>query len=89
MIFVEILGAAMMVCSILLKPCRALTIPMAQTTFDTKPSWGVLYDDLGLGGLLFAPLSPMGGFGRFLLVILALSIVANKCGHPSSLLYRY
>ncbi|KAK4704395.1 hypothetical protein P7C70_g1811, partial [Phenoliferia sp. Uapishka_3] len=60
LIFVEILGAAMM------------------TTFGAKPSWGALYDENGLGGLLFAPLSPMEGFGRFLLVILALSIVANN-----------
>ncbi|KAJ5233040.1 Purine-cytosine permease fcyB [Penicillium chermesinum] len=33
----------------------------------------------GNGGLLGAALSPLGGFGKFCLVILALSIVANNC----------
>ncbi|KAM0751475.1 hypothetical protein T439DRAFT_211182 [Meredithblackwellia eburnea MCA 4105] len=60
LIFVEVLGAAMM------------------TTFTAKTTWGDLYTEYGLGGLLYAPLSPMGGFGRFLLVLLALSIVANN-----------
>lgn len=48
------------------------------TTFESKTTWGVDYDEFGLGGLLGAPLSAMGGFGKFLLVILALSIVANN-----------
>lgn len=48
------------------------------TTFESKTTWGEAYDRHGLGGLLGAPLSAMGGFGKFLLVILALSIVANN-----------
>jgi len=48
------------------------------TTFNSKTTWGDDYNNGGLGGLLAAPLSPLGGFGRFLLVLLALSIVANN-----------
>lgn len=49
------------------------------TTFENKPSWEEQYHEYELGGLLGAPLiGPMGGFGRFLLVILGLSIVANN-----------
>ncbi|OQD74059.1 hypothetical protein PENDEC_c012G06732 [Penicillium decumbens] len=33
----------------------------------------------GNGGLLAAVLEPLGGFGKFCLVILALSIIANNC----------
>ncbi|GAA6000547.1 uncharacterized protein JCM10292_000478 [Rhodotorula paludigena] len=63
MILIECLGALMM------------------STFKNKPTWGESYESQGesLGALLAAPLvGPMGGFGRFLLVILALSIVANN-----------
>ncbi|GAA6029111.1 hypothetical protein JCM8097_001605 [Rhodosporidiobolus ruineniae] len=52
---------------------------LLMSTFDEKPSWQQMYNDGGLGGLISAPLvGPMGGFGRFLVVILALSIVANN-----------
>lgn len=38
------------------------------------------YDNSGTGGLLAAVLfPPLGGFGKFCLVILALSIIANNC----------
>ncbi|EKG13192.1 Permease cytosine/purines uracil thiamine allantoin [Macrophomina phaseolina MS6] len=38
------------------------------------------YDSAGTGGLLAAVLfPPLGGFGKFCLVILALSIIANNC----------
>jgi NCS1 nucleoside transporter family len=38
------------------------------------------YNDAGIGGLLAAALFPwVGGFGKFCVVILALSIVANNC----------
>jgi NCS1 nucleoside transporter family len=38
------------------------------------------YDEAGVGGLLGAVLFPrIGGFGKFCVVILALSIVANNC----------
>lgn len=47
-------------------------------TFTLKTTWADAYDTNGVGGLLGAPLSPMKGFGSFLLVLLALSIVANN-----------
>ncbi|KAK4052476.1 Purine-cytosine permease fcy21 [Microbotryomycetes sp. JL201] len=48
-------------------------------TFEKKPSWEQAYNVDHFGGLLGAPLTgPMGGFGKFLLVILAMSIVANN-----------
>lgn len=37
------------------------------------------YSASGNGGLLDATLSPLGGFGKFCLVVLALSIIANNC----------
>ena len=43
-----------------------------------KTTWADAYAADGLGGLLGAPLTPLGGFGKFLLVLLALSIVANN-----------
>ncbi|KWU45996.1 hypothetical protein RHOSPDRAFT_32476 [Rhodotorula sp. JG-1b] len=51
---------------------------LMMSTFEAKPSWGERYDTGGLGGLLAAGLSPLGGFGKFLLVVLALSIVTNN-----------
>ncbi|GAA5922195.1 hypothetical protein JCM3775_003526 [Rhodotorula graminis] len=65
LVFVESLGALMM------------------STLDVKETWAAVAKNAdgstNLGGLLGAPLiGPMGGFGRFLLVILALSIVANN-----------
>ncbi|SGY60748.1 BQ5605_C007g04480 [Microbotryum silenes-dioicae] len=48
-------------------------------TFKQKSTWEDAYNSHHLGGLLGAPLvGPMGGFGRFLLVILGLSIIANN-----------
>jgi NCS1 nucleoside transporter family len=37
------------------------------------------YTTSGNGGLLAAVLDPLGGFGKFCLIILALSIIANNC----------
>lgn len=37
------------------------------------------YHTSGNGGLIGAVLDPLGGFGKFCLVILALSIIANNC----------
>ncbi|KAJ5614187.1 hypothetical protein N7528_007841 [Penicillium herquei] len=37
------------------------------------------YNTSGNGGLIGAVLEPLGGFGKFCLVILALSIIANNC----------
>ncbi len=50
---------------------------LMMSTFVDKPTWGARYDEGRLGGLLRAGLSPLGGFGQFLLVVLALSIVTN------------
>lgn len=48
------------------------------TTLTAKPTWAAMYDENGVGGLIAAGLSPLGGFGRFLTVLMALSIVANN-----------
>jgi len=51
----------------------------AMATFSNKSTWEGHYDMEGIGGLLAGPLvGTMHGFGRFLMVILALSIVANN-----------
>lgn len=42
------------------------------------PSWQAGYGTSGnIGGLLEAMLSPLGGFGKFLTVMLSLSVTAN------------
>lgn len=42
------------------------------------------YDEEKVGGLLAAVLiPPLGGFGKFCLVMLALSIIANNCPNVS------
>ncbi|KAI0684962.1 NCS cytosine-purine permease [Cytidiella melzeri] len=43
----------------------------------TVPSWSAGYDNGNVGGLLEAMLSPAGGFGKFLTVLLALSVTGN------------
>ncbi|EPS35022.1 hypothetical protein PDE_09987 [Penicillium oxalicum 114-2] len=65
LLFTELLGAA-------------LATTMARNGGDNVYQRG--YDDAGIGGLLGALLfPPLGGFGKFCVVILALSIVANNC----------
>lgn len=56
------------------------TLGMAMTTtFDARPDWGDAYAENGIGGLIFAPLSRTGnGFGAFLTVVLAMSVIANN-----------
>lgn len=44
----------------------------------TNPSYTAAYADGSMGGLVAQVLSPWGGFGKFLLVVLALSAVANN-----------
>lgn len=41
------------------------------------PSWAVAYDNLGIGGVMYEMLAPAGGFGKFILVLLALSVIGN------------
>lgn len=44
---------------------------------SSVPDWNTGYEDNGVGGLLEAMLHPTGGFGKFLTVLLALSVVGN------------
>jgi len=48
------------------------------TTFIAQPTWGDAYEANSIGGLLAAGLGRLGGFGSFLMVVLALSIIANN-----------
>ncbi|KIP10745.1 hypothetical protein PHLGIDRAFT_100554 [Phlebiopsis gigantea 11061_1 CR5-6] len=43
----------------------------------TVPSWSAGYDSGNVGGLIEAMLRPAGGFGKFLTVLMALSVTAN------------
>jgi NCS1 nucleoside transporter family len=45
------------------------------TAVAADPVFAAAYDDRGIGGLLGKALAPLGGFGKLLLVLLALSIV--------------
>ena len=40
-------------------------------------SWSVAYESFGMGGVMGEMLAPAGGFGKFVLVILALSVIGN------------
>ncbi|KAJ4481921.1 permease for cytosine/purines, uracil, thiamine, allantoin-domain-containing protein [Lentinula aciculospora] len=58
----------------------------AMSTFNQKTTWADAYAENSVGGLLGAGLAgPMGGFGSFLLVIMALSIIANNIPNMYSL----
>lgn len=58
----------------------------AMTTFNEKTTWADAYTNGSVGGLLGAPLvGTMGGFGKFLLVLMALSIIANNIPNIYSL----
>lgn len=41
------------------------------------PSWSDGYDSLSTGGVIAAMLSPAGGFGKFVVVVLSLSMLGN------------
>ncbi|KAI0797398.1 cytosine-purine permease [Irpex lacteus] len=47
------------------------------TAAPTVPAWNAGYENGNVGGLLEAMLRPAGGFGKFLTVLLALSVTAN------------
>jgi purine-cytosine permease-like protein len=65
LLFTEMLGAAVMT---------------ATSINDGDNIYQAGYDASGTGGLLGAVLfPPLGNFGRFCLVMLALSIIANNC----------
>lgn len=66
LVFAELLGAAIMTA--------------AATHDDYAAAYAAAYADAGIGGILATVLVPaLGGFGRFCLAVLALSIVANNC----------
>ncbi|KAH7122946.1 permease for cytosine/purines, uracil, thiamine, allantoin-domain-containing protein [Dactylonectria macrodidyma] len=44
------------------------------------PEWGEAYDQTLVGGILAAMLSSAGGFGKFVVVILSLTLLGNTCG---------
>lgn len=44
------------------------------------PSWEEGYHSNSVGGVLGAMLKPVGGFGKFILVLLAVSVLANVAG---------
>ncbi|OAA73711.1 purine-cytosine permease FCY21 [Cordyceps fumosorosea ARSEF 2679] len=45
-----------------------------------NPAWQDQYDKYLVGGALSGLLAPAGGFGKFVLVILALTLLGNTCG---------
>jgi NCS1 nucleoside transporter family len=64
LLFTEMLGAA---------------VATAMAANDGDNAYMDRYGSSGIGGLLAVVLSPLGKFGQFCLVILALSIIANNC----------
>lgn len=69
-------------------PCVLLeTLGMAFTTaFASNKVWSTAFGPTGdVGGLLSAVVAPLQGFGTFLLVLLALSIIANNIPNDYSL----
>jgi NCS1 nucleoside transporter family len=57
--------------------CMAATV--------ANPAWASAYKTGSVGGLIGAVLEPVGGFGKFCLVLLAFSIVANNIPNNYSL----
>ncbi|ROW14183.1 hypothetical protein VPNG_04203 [Cytospora leucostoma] len=72
LVFTELLGAAVMT--------AAASVPVAGGGALHSNPYLDAYNGSGVGGLLAQALvPPLGGFGRFCLVVLALSVVANNC----------
>jgi NCS1 nucleoside transporter family len=64
-------------------PCVLLeTLGMA---FTTVPAWSKIFANGLVGDLLAAVVNPLGGFGTLILVLLALSVVANNIPNDYSL----
>jgi len=53
------------------------------------PSWSKAYDVDSVGGVLAAMLEPAGGFGKFLVVVLAFSILGNIAGTMYSITLNF
>jgi NCS1 nucleoside transporter family len=68
-------------------PCVLLeTLGVAFTTaLGSVSAWNKAFTDGSVGGLLAAVVSPLGGIGSFILVLLALSVVANNIPNDYSL----
>lgn len=45
-----------------------------------NPAWQDQYNEFLVGGALAAMLAPAGGFGKFVLVLLSLTLLGNTCG---------
>lgn len=54
-------------------------------TVPVIPEWSDAYDINSIGGVMDAMLRPAGGFGRFVTLILALSVIANTAPSVYSL----
>jgi purine-cytosine permease-like protein len=54
------------------------------TGTKTAPAWKLAYGESGVGGLLKMALEPAGGFGKFLMVLAALSSIPVSSGPPSN-----
>jgi NCS1 nucleoside transporter family len=57
----------------------------AMTAAMVNPEWAAAYEASGIGGLLGMCVASSGGFGKFCLIILAFSIVANNIPNSYSL----
>lgn len=56
------------------------------TGTKTDAAWKVAYGASGVGGLLKMALEPAGGFGKFLMVLAALSSVPVSSSYPSNVI---
>jgi NCS1 nucleoside transporter family len=68
-------------------PCVLLeTLGVAFTTaLGSVPAWNTAFNNNSVGGLLSAIVNPLGGFGTVILVLLALSVIANNIPNDYSL----
>jgi purine-cytosine permease-like protein len=53
------------------------------------PSWGLAFSQGSVGGVLLEMLSPAGGFGKFVAVILAFSLLGNIAGTMYSITIQF
>ncbi|KUI70284.1 Purine-cytosine permease fcyB [Cytospora mali] len=75
LVFTELLGAAIMTASAANPPGDN-----NNNNNNNNNQYLTAYHDAGIGGLLAQVLAPpLGGFGGFCLIVLALSIIANNC----------
>src|SRR5205085_11563146 len=53
--------------------------------FTSNCPWGTDFANIGIGALLTDVVHPLGGFGTFMLALLALSVIANNIPNDYSL----